>query len=352
MATNNLAPPPRNTLSAPQTLAESVQQITGMDPNAERSNILPFWSKRTGWIAPAWLYQAAKAAIAPGFAMQGGRVTPEEAMSAAMTVGTGGMATTAARPAPANALGMFIGRRAKNWNERALQNAELLEKAGVSPEEIWRRWGTWRGPDGEWRQEISDAAMQFKKPFSEREMGKATGYMPLPEEPMPDLLSHPELMQAYPEFANAKMTLQKQPDWMPESAQSGGMVYTPLAKDPNFRLDVRYKTENPALSSAAHELQHGVQHLEGFAQGGQETEFYNAARKILESDPAFALMTKEGQQAKISETAFNMYRRLMGEAEARLTESRRAMTPEQRRAAFPGAGYDVPINSLIDSRKK
>lgn len=342
----------QNRLDDPQTLDEEVRRVFGLDPTAERSTLLPFYSKRTGWVAPEILYQAAKAAVAPGYAWKGGTVTPEEAMNVASTIGGGGVATSAAAPAPANALGMFIGRRAKTWNLRAMQNAELLEKAGVPPEEIWRKWGTWRGPDGEWRQEISDAPMTFKKPLSERGISKATNYQRLPEEPMQDLLAHPELMQAYPEFANAKMSLHKSEDWLPDSAQRGAMSYSPLAKDPNFRVEMSYKTELPALSSAAHELQHGVQFLEGFAEGGQESQFYGAARKALENDPAFALMTKEGQQAKISEVAFDMYRRLMGEAEARLTQSRHEMTPEQRRAAFPGAGYDIPINRLIDSRKK
>jgi len=346
MAQNKLAPPKANTLD------EAVQQTFGLDPTAERSTLLPFYSKRTGWIAPEVVYQLARAYVAPGFAAQGGRVSPEDAMNVAATVGGGGLATSALRPAPSNALGMFIGRRAKTWNARAAANAELLEKAGVSPEKIWQQWGTWRGPDGEWRQEISDAPMAFRKNFNDRIVSKANNYAELPQEPMPDLLSHPELMQAYPEFSNAKMTLKKQPDWFPESAQSGSLTYRPLAKNPNFELDVRYKTENPALSSTAHELQHGVQHLEGFAQGGMETQFYPAMKIIVENDPRYAGLTKEQKAEKISELAYDYYRRLMGEAEARLTQSRREMTPEQRRAAFPGAGYDVPINSLIDSRKK
>jgi hypothetical protein len=346
MAKNTLAPPKANNLD------EAVQQAFGLDPAAERSTLLPFYSRRTGWIAPEILYQAAKAAVAPGFAWGGGQVTPEEAMNVAATVGGGGVAASAMKPAPANALGMFIGRRAKTWNQRAYLNAELEERAGVSPEKIWRKWGTWRGPDGEWRQELSDAPMAFQKDLEQRGISKETGYAPLPAEPLPDLLAHPELLQAYPEFANAKMTLHKEADWIPDSAQSGLMTFSPLAKDPKFELSMRYKTEAPALSSTAHELQHAVQHLEGFAQGGLESNFYAAARKTLENDPAFMQLPKEQQQAQVGQVAFNMYQRLMGEAEARATASRRLLTPEQRRATFPAQSYDMPINQLRDSRKK
>lgn len=346
MAKNTLAPPKANNLD------EAVQQAFGLDPTAERSTLLPFYSKRTGWIAPEILYQAAKAAIAPGFAWGGGRVTPEEAMNVAATVGGGGVGLSAAAPAPANALGMFIGRRAKTWNPRALMNAELEEKAGVSPEKIWQRWGTWRGPDGQWRQEISDAPMAFKKDFNRREISKETGYLPLPAEPLPDLLAHPELLQAYPELANAKMALQKNANWLPDSAQSGRMTFRPLSKDPAFELSMSYKTQDPALSSTAHELQHAIQHLEGFAQGGMESDFYAAARKTLENDPAFMQLSKEQQQAQVSQVAFDMYKRLMGEAEARATQKRQMLTPEQRRATFPAQSYDIPINRLLDTRKK
>jgi len=38
---------------------------------------------------------------------------------------------------------------------------------------------------------------------------------------------------------------------------------------------------------------------------------------------------------------------LAGEAEARATQARMNMTPEQRRAMFPEESYDVPINELI-----
>lgn len=343
MANNNLAPDVNNSLDVPQNLDAEVQRLFGLDPSAVRSNLLPFYSKRTGWIAPEIVYQLAKAAAAPGYAWRGGNVTPEEAMNVASTIGTGGVASSTVAPAPANALGMFIGRRAKTWNLRAMQNAELLEKAGVAPEIIYERWGTWRGPDGEWRQEISDAPMAFKRDFSQYEPSKATNYLPRPAAPMADVLSHPELLQAYPELGAVQMEVRKQPSWMPQSAESGAAKTSLSGKS---SLEVGAKTEPSALDISAHELQHLVQHAEDFAPGGTPNALLNMARKQLESSPSFALMTEANKNAEVENLAFKMYKSLMGEAEARAVAARRNLTPEQLKKTFPLKSYDIPLDEL------
>lgn len=70
-------------------------------------------------------------------------------------------------------------------------------------------------------------------------------------------------------------------------------------------------------------VQHAVQRIENFARGGSERDF-GAAKD-----------------------AFEQYKRLAGEAEARAVQARLKLTPEQRRAIFPEDSYDVPLNSLI-----
>jgi len=46
------------------------------------------------------------------------------------------------------------------------------------------------------------------------------------------------------------------------------------------------------------------------------------------------------------------YKRLSGEAEARATQARMNMTPEERQATFPLESYDVPVNELIMNNRK
>ncbi len=68
------------------TLEGEVQRLTGLQPNIERSNILPFYSQETGLVAPQFVYDAAKAVVAPGYTARGGRVDPAEAMNVAANV--------------------------------------------------------------------------------------------------------------------------------------------------------------------------------------------------------------------------------------------------------------------------
>jgi len=284
----------------------------------------------------------------PMLALQALRQLRQQVMSGPIGMGQaiGEMAPVGVRGAPVKQ-DIFIGEKAATWNVRAAQNAELLEKAGASPELIWERWGVWRGPDGRWRQEISDEAMALKKPFESREISKETNYLPPPAEPIEDLLAHPALMEAYPQLKNTQMLLQKQQDWLPESAQSGQLRSRLGANPPSFALDVRSKSPSKALSTLVHELQHGVQDIEKFQQGAMQTDFYAIARKQLETDSLFQALPEKDKLNAISETAFDLYRRTMGEAEARATEARRLMSKEQRRKTLPSKSYDVEFNKLV-----
>jgi len=42
------------------------------------------------------------------------------------------------------------------WDTTSAARAKELEKAGTKPQIIWQETGTWKGPDGKWRQEISN----------------------------------------------------------------------------------------------------------------------------------------------------------------------------------------------------
>ena len=288
----------------------------------------------------------------PMLALQALRQLRQQVMSGPIGMGQaiGEMAPVGVRGAPVKQ-DIFIGEKAATWNVRAAQNAELLEKAGASPELIWERWGVWRGPDGRWRQEISDEAMTLKKPFESREISKETNYLPPPAEPIEDLLAHPALMEAYPQLKNTQMSLQKQPEWFPESLEKSGEMRSSLGTTPpSFKLSIRSKSPTKALSVAAHELQHGVQDIEKFQPGAMPTDFYAIARQQLETDSFFQALPEKDKLNAISETAFDLYRRTMGEAEARATEARRLMTLEQRRKTVPSKSYDVDFNKLVQRK--
>ena len=73
-----------------------------------------------------------------------------------------------------------------------------------------------------------------------------------------------------------------------------------------------------------HELQHAVQSREGWQSGVLESQFKDTPQM----------------------TAFQQYKALPGEVEARAVEARRTMTPEQRQQTFPLLNYELPVESL------
>ena len=86
---------------------------------------------------------------------------------------------------------IFIGKSAKTWNEKQADRAHAMEAYGVDPETIWKETGTFRGPDREWRQEISDLSAK----------GKYTHIAPSEQRLSDVAIELREAMAAYPDIA-------------------------------------------------------------------------------------------------------------------------------------------------------
>jgi len=221
-----------------------------------------------------------------------------------------------------NPTGLFIGAKSKIWDSSSNEIAKTLEKQGLTPEQIWAKTGNWKAPDGQWRQEISDKLAEFRANFDASSPSKANNYISGLEGQVGGMYRNPDLYKAYPELlASARMQLAKLPEWFPESASGGAYSKTFGGKS---TIDITNKTEQGALDTAVHELQHAIQNLEGWQSGGRETLFKDMPNL----------------------SAFEQYRRLQGEAEARAAAVRRLLSPEERRAIFPEKSYDIPINEL------
>ena len=220
-------------------------------------------------------------------------------------------------------LGMFIGKGAKTWDAVKADQAMKMEKAGKPPREIWAQTGNWKGPDGQWRQEIPDnTAKQLKN-------AKDTGMHYLDQ-----WIAHPELQGAYPKMFDHEFA---------GIAGEGGILA--MAKDKyghggsftqnNLIVDGATKGAE-RKSTTLHELQHAIQEREGWARGGSLGEFVNGG----------PINPKTGQLVTMEE-GHEMYRRLAGEAEARATQARMNMDMPQRLATFPEDSFDVPMDQLI-----
>ena len=220
--------------------------------------------------------------------------------------------------------GIFVGAGSKSWDAVSNKVAKELDAAGVDAREIWSRTGNWKAPDGKWRQEISDRGAELRTTFDASMASKANNYVGGLEGPIGGMLRHEELYKAYPELLRTdRMSVTKLPEWLPESANSGVYKRTYGGKG---ALEIRNKTEEGALNTAVHELQHGVQNIEKFQGGGMEGQFKDIPG---------------------GKSAFEQYRALQGEAEARAAAARQMLTNEQRRALFPEDSYDMPISGLL-----
>ena len=262
-------------------------------------------------------------------------------------------------------LQIFIGENAKTWDKVDAVRAQAMEKKGATPEEIWTETGTFRGPEGKWRQEISDQNLGIQ---DFRNTGGAL------------VIKHPELQASYEQLPRGVKVVPT-----PEYEQMAS--YEAPKRELDWQLGeggtIRVPTNEPTPTDVyAHELQHAVQAKEGFARGGSPDKMILvledlAKQKREEARTFFDLSTnkdplnpqiikpgarekglaleKEARQledqamlAYHSEQAkFDLYNKLSGEAEARAVQERLNMTDAERRAKFPYQSYDVPINELI-----
>ena len=279
------------------------------------------------------------------------------------------------RPGPRRDI--FIGKNAQTWDSVAADKAARLEKSGATPEEIWEQTGTFKAADGQWRQEISDDAAHYTP-------GRAydrAWFKNSSEDFRTQLggaLRHPELFDAYPGMKSATFTVQDPP--------LGGRPrgwFDPTTGEMGLRPDLGMRTST-GRDVLLHEVQHAVQNIEGFGQGGNKlmafrspegTALLQEARRVLttprdikayaweawgskevtpEIEAAYKAYAKDagkmdaGKDLLAQELAADLYyKRLAGEAEARAVQARKDLTARQRQERYPGQDYDVPLNLQI-----
>ena len=259
----------------------------------------------------------------------------------------GGMAALGALPLVPAIGGMFIGKGAKTWDVLKAQQAEELLKQGIDPREVWKQTGTMRGVDGFLRQEIPDnaAAMGHVSPKGSR---------------LVDAIKHKDLEQTYPGIYGAKVFDRNIP-------ALGNYENNPFRGE-EISLNIAGGADK---STTLHELQHAIQQREGWARGGSPENSWAVVSDLEDAlnskkETLWAMMRKEipgdkaTQQAlrdeihsmhanyeTVASDPMEAYRRLAGEAEARLTQARMNMTMPERLQSYPYDMLDVPQDQLI-----
>lgn len=135
-----------------------------------------------------------------------------------------------------------------------------------------------------------------------------------------EIFDHDGLYRQYPEMKKMRVEFKKLgPD---VNAQFNPRTFH-LEVNTQLLMD---KNRKQLRSSILHELQHGIQEIEGFAKGGSPAQFKNLG----------------------ADEADDAYRRLAGEVEARDVQAREALSPQQRRARPYGSSItDVNPNDQI-----
>ncbi len=346
----------------------------------------------------------------PGQAYQHG-LTPEEETNWA-----GGMSLNMLGQtpfAPKGSAGLIGGKLSSPPLQIKL--AEAMDAQGFSREQIWDKTKHYKGRDGQWKHEISDegAKISERAPKTEREM--TTGYDPNKGTPIKemrtyvspnltdkyklgDVIEHPQSEFAYPGLSNSPLQRTGIFDWN----TLGGFNRA------ENRFFLNSLPEDRALSTLLHEIQHYIQHEEGFARGGNTGQFtplradrlreeYNNQRTHLKNDladvgidnfyaaesavtalekgdkhslswhkeaigqlapyPDLIDRVKKLKIAKdnfdiIDTHAFYNYQRLAGELESRMVQERHKMTAEQRKNEPPWATEERLLAELPEEYRE
>lgn len=284
--------------------------------------------------------------------------------------------------------GIFAGVNAKTANLAKLELAQKLKQQVVPDREIYAKTG--------WTFGFPDSKPRFEIPDNEASLSglKYQGRSGILENSgdLKNSLTHPELYKAYPETSNIQASIYQ--GNLPEqgSFSKPGMQYN------EYFPQLTAQGLN-AKSPALHELQHAIQQREGFARGGSPEMFnmpqvdlakqywagiikseVDSGRKLdevikeiksdLERSSIDSLDYSAADVGALNDffssknigkdieswhlksiekkvSPIEQYKRLAGEAEARLTQARMNMTPEQRAASYPLDMFDVPVNEQI-----
>jgi hypothetical protein len=150
--------------------------------------------------------------------------------------------------------GTFIGKNAKLWDKLAEQRFLQLEKAGMAPEQIWKETGTLRGLDKKLRQEFSD-----KNATSAYTHLEESGTNRLAEK----AINNPLYEANYPHLSKVGQL------GLRESPQSGSFEWS-YFDNPQLgsgHLVAKAPNLNELKGVGVHEMQHGIQKLEGVSGG-------------------------------------------------------------------------------------
>jgi hypothetical protein len=249
----------------------------------------------------------------------------------------------------------YAGEFARTADKETLERAKQMIDGGASAEAIFRETGWFKGADGQWRFEIDDSKMEFRRDGDARLMEEAPyrrmqelsdkwaasfekGGEELTEAEntelealqdqyvdrvweekyeLQDFLKHDDLYRAYPKLRHMSLIFR------PMSIEDYG-YYSPKDGAIVMNSDLIGAPEKTLI----HEIQHIIQSMEGFARGASP-KYWNDRM-----EEGFSKKNAAGEEMLPNE----LYRNTAGEIEARDVAARRNMSADERRARMPDTG--------------
>jgi hypothetical protein len=252
---------------------------------------------------------------------------------------------------------LFAGQRSNAANQHELSRAKQLLSAGANADAVRQQTGWFKGVDDKWRFEIADEDARLQGLLMDN--GRA-----LRATSLATILDHPALFAAYPALRDMDVQITIDPDAEEMGSYHHGSPgdAATFGRAAEIRVDAR--TEKKALSTLLHEIQHGLQNIEGFARGGSPENMASLDHpqiRALENKISTLMASKKpGKQiakevaeinAKIAdlrrEEPHAAYRRLAGEVEARNVQARQTFSPDHRKYVSPDDTSDTDAADVI-----
>lgn len=206
----------------------------------------------------------------------------------------------------------------KTYRMDNLKVAEKMERGKKDAKAIKLATGWERGADGKWRYEMPDAKIKDMKDIGGGNIVKRfDDDMLWNDGKLADVIDAPGLFEAYPQLKDVRIDTDAIMNDMPSNGE-----YNAKTNIITIHAD-ELKYMNSILN---HEIQHAIQHIEGFARGGSPRLIRGEVKKNDD---------------------YNSYKSLAGEVEARNVESRMGMTDEERRNSLAEETEDVNRDEQI-----
>lgn len=267
--------------------------------------------------------------------------------------------------------GMFAGPTSKTWNPADVRMATKLEEIGKTPEEIHTATGMSRDAAGNWVKEISDKGMSLVP--KENPIWDKAQVIPVP---LKDVVKHEELAKAYPELMD-NIKVKVNPDLKSLGSFNTETNVLTIRRPADMEQYAKTKPNYSPLSVIAHEVQHGIQTIEGFPGGtsvGAEAQKLNPIRTYLNERQEVIYNKWLDAKAKNDTASMEKYDRMLdniaeqfdtkldkkaqwnytanaGEVQARNVQNRLRLSEEELASKSPRITEDVPLANQVVNKQ-